>query len=166
MGEKPTGIQRALRRAEQQWPDANKYVALAFHAGVSAQVVYKWEAIGGIPTTRHALKVCELTGVAVSDLAPAIDAKPAAAPPPERARRGQRGVRPFQKKAKALSIVQSVDRSEPAVGEMATVEGAGQSRVAMVERPPDVLEWLAAMEQHRREPVAQAVRGHGFLKTG
>jgi hypothetical protein len=162
MGEKPTGIQKALRRAEQLWPDANAYVALAFHTGVSAQVIYKWEAIGGIPTTRHALKVSELTGVAVSELAPAIEAaKPKAGPPG-----GHRTKRAFQKKAPMLSVVEGVDGGMPTVRERAAVEARGELRVPMVEGALDVLKGFAAAQQRRRKCVTQAVNGQPFRKTG
>jgi hypothetical protein len=162
MADKLSGIGRALKRAKQLWPDANEYTALAYHAGCTPQAVYKWESIGGIPTTRHAQKVSELTGVPVADLVPPLEAKPHAPAP----RPTHRTSRASQKKATTLSVVEAVHGSKPAIGEMGTVQRGGEPRVGVVERPADVLQRFAAAQQRRREPVAQGMRTHPLRQAG
>jgi hypothetical protein len=138
--------------------------------GITRARGYDWLELGYVPVRDKAIRLSEMLlkkgrAIPAAKLM-ALDATPEPARVGDKRSRAQRGVRPFQKKVETPSLVQPIDRSEPAVGQMAPIEGGRQLRVAMVKRAPHVLEWLAAMEQHRREPVSEAVRGHGFLKTG
>lgn len=75
-----SGIKRAITAAGGE-------LALAYKAGVSLAVVYKWRGIGGVLMTADAAKVSRVTGVPIADLVPTIEAKPAEPSEKRRARR-------------------------------------------------------------------------------
>ena len=65
-----TGIERALEVAQERWPDKPPHVAIAYHLGVSAQVIYNWQKAGGVVQTGFAVALGALTGIPVEEFIP------------------------------------------------------------------------------------------------
>lgn len=139
--------------------------AFAKFMGLTKARVYDWLELGYVPTREKALRLSEallrrghpISAARLMALDEGSDTERAGE---GSRRRAHRGGRPFQKKGstpRVTSLVERVDRSEPAVGQMRAVQRGGELGVLVRERPLDVLQGFAAAQQRRREAVAQAV---------
>lgn len=108
------GIHKAIKAAGSE-------LALAYKAGVSLAVVYKWKNAGGVLMTAHADHVSQVTGVPIAELVPHL--KPSSAPDDDTQRR-RRG-RP-QKGAK-MSATYPASRRVLSLGNPATALAVGQN---------------------------------------
>jgi hypothetical protein len=109
MSDKRTGIQRALA---YYGGGSRGLVAVAYHLGVSAQVVWKWKRIGGVPLTKFCDQLSKLTGVPMSDLVPHVtDKGDGGQPTPRRVKRGKRGTNALTSCSTPLRAVRRSERA-------------------------------------------------------
>lgn len=109
------GIHKAIKAAGSE-------LALAYKAGVSLAVVYKWRNAGGVLMTAHADKVSQVTGVPIAELVPSIKV---ATPDPEDA--GQRNRRGRPRKGAKMTATYPASRRVLSIGNPATAIAVGQN---------------------------------------